>query len=239
MYMWNKLSMADRYKYIQLGVQNGITSLDVIRDTYNSYAKEQGLVNRFGEGGNVGGGVENEEYTPATLAGWVTQLVTGDDTKAAYTDIGSSTINTGADAIPIVGNALGAVISIGDTLYDTGKFIFNPSWKNATDVGSSLLGIVPGVGSIKDVKNIAKATKQTVENVKTTKSIKAVGKTIARKANPKSNVRVNVLKSDMKVSRSYPLQLTTNPYFKLIGTVGNWWDTVEDTGSALDYLYTK
>lgn len=232
--MWNKLSMADRAKYIQLGVQNGITSLDVIRDTYNSYA-EGGLVNRFDEGGEV----ENEKYTPATLAGWITQLVTGDDSKAAYTDIGSSAINTGADAIPIVGNAIGAVISIGDALYDTGKFIFDPSLENATDVGSSLLGIIPGVGSVKDVKNIAKATEQTVKNVRTTKSVKAVEKTVTRKANPKSNVRVNVLKPDMKVSRSYPLQLTTNPYLKLTGTVGNWWDTVEDTGSALDYFYTK
>ena len=36
---WNKLSMADRAKYIQLGVQNGITSLSIIRDTYNKYAE--------------------------------------------------------------------------------------------------------------------------------------------------------------------------------------------------------
>lgn len=36
---WNELSMADKAKYIQLGVQNGITSLDDIRDTYNSYTE--------------------------------------------------------------------------------------------------------------------------------------------------------------------------------------------------------
>lgn len=35
---WNDLSMADRAKYIQLGVQNGITNLSIIRDTYNTYA---------------------------------------------------------------------------------------------------------------------------------------------------------------------------------------------------------
>lgn len=35
---WNKLSMADRAKYIQLGVQNGITSISSIRKAYNSYA---------------------------------------------------------------------------------------------------------------------------------------------------------------------------------------------------------
>lgn len=36
---WNDLSMADRAKYIKLGVKNGITSLDNIRDAYNSYAE--------------------------------------------------------------------------------------------------------------------------------------------------------------------------------------------------------
>lgn len=37
--MWNKLSMADRAKYIQIGVQNGITDLSTIRKAYNTYAK--------------------------------------------------------------------------------------------------------------------------------------------------------------------------------------------------------
>lgn len=35
---WDKLSMADRAKYIKLAVQNGITDLSQIRSTYNSYA---------------------------------------------------------------------------------------------------------------------------------------------------------------------------------------------------------
>lgn len=36
--MWNKLSMKDRAEYIKLGVANGITSLDEIRNVYNQYA---------------------------------------------------------------------------------------------------------------------------------------------------------------------------------------------------------
>lgn len=36
--MWSDLSMAERAKYIRLGVSTGITDLNVIRDTYNSYA---------------------------------------------------------------------------------------------------------------------------------------------------------------------------------------------------------
>lgn len=37
--MWNKLSMADRANYIKVAVQNGVTDLDNIRETYNSFAK--------------------------------------------------------------------------------------------------------------------------------------------------------------------------------------------------------
>lgn len=44
---WNELSMAERAKYIQLGVQNGITSLDDIREIYNDYAKG-GRIERYG-----------------------------------------------------------------------------------------------------------------------------------------------------------------------------------------------
>ena len=36
--MWNDLSMADRAKYIKLAVQNKVTSLSDIIDTYNVYA---------------------------------------------------------------------------------------------------------------------------------------------------------------------------------------------------------
>lgn len=43
---WNKLSMSERAEYIKLGVKNGITSLDSIKEVYNSYAKG-GKVNRF------------------------------------------------------------------------------------------------------------------------------------------------------------------------------------------------
>ena len=49
---WDKLSMADRAKYIKLAVENGITELAEIRKTYNSYA----------EGGYLG-----DENHPITL----------------------------------------------------------------------------------------------------------------------------------------------------------------------------
>lgn len=36
---WNKLSMTDRAAYIKLGIDNGITDLATIRNTYNKYAE--------------------------------------------------------------------------------------------------------------------------------------------------------------------------------------------------------
>ena len=36
---WNNLSMADRAAYIKLGVENGITDLNTIRNAYNEFAK--------------------------------------------------------------------------------------------------------------------------------------------------------------------------------------------------------
>lgn len=46
---WNELSMADRARYIRLGVQNGVMDLNTIRDSYNSY-RSGGLVNRYDSG---------------------------------------------------------------------------------------------------------------------------------------------------------------------------------------------
>ena len=36
---WSDLSMAERAKYIKLGIQSGITDLSIIRGTYNKLAK--------------------------------------------------------------------------------------------------------------------------------------------------------------------------------------------------------
>lgn len=40
---WNDLSMKDKASYIRMGVENGITDLDTIREVYN----------KFAEGGNL------------------------------------------------------------------------------------------------------------------------------------------------------------------------------------------
>lgn len=53
--MWDKLSMSDRARLIQLAVQNGISDLDTIRSSYNEYAKG-GAVNKFAGGGSEEGG---------------------------------------------------------------------------------------------------------------------------------------------------------------------------------------
>lgn len=185
--------------------------------------------------GGLDGKEDEEGYTPSTLMGYVTQQLTGSDEKAASVDISSSIANTGADAIPIIGNAIGIALSIGDTLYDTGKFIVNPSWKNLSDVGTSALGIIPGIGSIRDIKNIYKVTKQIGQNVKTTKRVKAIQKTLTPK---KTTTRVSVLKPNMKIQRSYSLPLPSMPYTRLIGTIGNTSDTIEDAWQGGTLLWT-
>ena len=65
--MWNKLSMADRAKYIALGVKHGVTSLDSIRDIYNSYA-EGGRTNDEGKRQPVREEIlkQPDNYTPGT-----------------------------------------------------------------------------------------------------------------------------------------------------------------------------
>ena len=66
---WNKLSMADRAAYIKLGIDNGITDLATIRDTYNKFA-EGGYVREqnnnpiaFDEEGNLTDQVTGEKGT--------------------------------------------------------------------------------------------------------------------------------------------------------------------------------
>lgn len=49
---WNDLSMAERAAFIQLGVENGVTSLSRIKDIYNSSINDKSLQpNKFGDGG--------------------------------------------------------------------------------------------------------------------------------------------------------------------------------------------
>lgn len=110
--MWNKLSMNDRAKYIQLGVANGITSLDEIKEVYNKYA-EGGPIKKVGPtydpethkwtnyyGKDITGKSYNGEYGTTTYfdTGAV-ELKTGDTSKFRYADnakrvyIGGSTNN--------------------------------------------------------------------------------------------------------------------------------------------------
>lgn len=66
---WNKLSMTDRAAYIKLGIDNGITDLATIRDTYNKFA-EGGYVREqnnnpvaFDEEGNLTDQITGEKGT--------------------------------------------------------------------------------------------------------------------------------------------------------------------------------
>lgn len=57
---WNDLPMAKRAKYIQLGVKNGITNLDEIKNYYNSFVKDR---NQFNPEGIIGDTwIDNNNY---------------------------------------------------------------------------------------------------------------------------------------------------------------------------------
>lgn len=199
----------------------------------------------------TGGGLDEDNYTPNTLAGFLVKTFTGDDTKAAYTDIVSAGADLTVDAIPIVGTAAGVVLSAGDSLYDLGKLVYDPSLENAADLGSSLLSLVPGMGSIKDVKASAKAARQIARNVVTTKTGKAIKRTVVTppknrvrartKNNTSINTRVNVLRKDGKVKSSYSLMLPArpNPLIRGIGTIGNGIDFGRSMFNIGNYIKSK
>ena len=57
---WNDLPMAERAKYIQLGVKNGITNLYEIKNYYNSFVKDR---NQFNPEGIIGDTwIDNNNY---------------------------------------------------------------------------------------------------------------------------------------------------------------------------------
>ena len=231
--MWSDLSMAERAKYIQLGIQNGVTDLSTIRNVYNTYARG-GQINKFEDGGKT------DSYSPETLAGWVTSLFTDDARKVISADIASSSLNLGADAIPVIGNVVGAIVSAGDAIYNTGKLIADPSLGQLAETGLSYAGILPGVGNFNDTRKVAKGATRLVQNTGRAGVRTAIKKTVTRRANGKPKARVNSLDSRGNVTSSYrePLFDYGIPYTRTLGTFGNWGYSAEDMYNATDGYLT-
>lgn len=103
---------------------------------------------------------EEEKYVPATAAGFIAKITGADEKTQAAADIGSAAANLGADNIPIIGNIVGIGISALDTVYDLGKLIYDPSWKNLGDLGTSALSMLP-YSSVKEIKTMTNALKYT------------------------------------------------------------------------------
>ena len=175
----------------------------------------------------TGGGLNNEssEYVPATFAGWVSKQFGADENKQAAIDIASAGLNMGSDSIPVVGNALGVGISILDAGYDITKFLLDPSWSNLSDVGTSVASIIPGL-SIKEAKTLLKASNQTMKNAKAVGLGEAINNTVKT-----NKVGKHTRQYLMDLTKDVPIQLgriTMPDYLKIVGTVGNTVDTVED-----------
>lgn len=96
---WNDLSMADRTAYIKLGLDNGITDLKVIRNTYNKYAT--GGYTDGNEDNNVSPQYAPKGYTP--YQGEIRQAsTTSERIVNKVKDVGRAV----AAFVPLLGTAL-------------------------------------------------------------------------------------------------------------------------------------
>ena len=195
--------------------------------------------NLFETGGTKNDNRKKTKYSPETMSGFITSLFTDNDKIIAGADVGSSTFNMSADAIPVVGNIAGAVISIGDALYNAGKFIADPSWSQLAETGLSYAGIVPGVGNINDAKKVAKGLTHMAKNVSKAGVKKGIKNTITRRHTGRPKAKVNTLDSKGNIVSSYrePLFDYSTPYLKALGTVGNLGYSLEDMYSGTSELY--
>lgn len=202
--------------------------LDTSGDTYKYIRK-----NKFYTGGMTE--EPEEEYVPATAAGFIAkQFGASPETQAAW-DIGSATFNISSDSIPVIGNIAGMVVSAGDAIYDIGKFIADPNWGNASDVGTSLLSIIPGL-DIKEAKSLYKAGKQTVKNATKVGVKEAVENTVKTKKHGQKKSYIYELYPN-KVVRGDRVYIPSP--MKTFGTLGNISDTTEDYLIGIEGLMNR
>lgn len=94
---WNDLSMADRAKYIKLGVTNGITNLDNIKEVYNIYGGG-GYLNKFLNWI----GWSSDDKTPTTKTPTITRVRNNDSPTAQYsTNLENDRANYQRNAVKI------------------------------------------------------------------------------------------------------------------------------------------
>lgn len=158
---WNDLSMADRAAYIKLGVENGITDLNTIRNAYNEFAK--------------GGPIKNsKDYKKALSDYWhedvnkYNKYDGGGPKENKVLSTGNSYADAALGFVPFVGSAM----EIEDAIRE-------PSLKNigsaAFSVGTDLLGISLLRGGVKAYR-LAKAANKAAKEFKAIASEKDVSK---------------------------------------------------------------
>lgn len=174
---WDKLSMADKAKYIELGVSNGITNLSVIKDTYNKYDEggpKKTVVRdrRTGEELVFDTRKEADEYIssaysdPTFYQGELPELVVNarqprgllEQGAANFEDTFGMTPRDAAGFIPYVGDAL--------DIKDIAQDIKDQKYKEAL-IAAGLL-VVPNA-----VENIAKGIYRGAKNIRRTLELNA------------------------------------------------------------------
>ena len=114
--MWKDLSLKDKAELIKLAINNGITDLGIIRDTYNKYA----------EGGELEGEVILPEVvvTPRTSALAASREATRPNTDFSYAQDMTPTQRWGANNLA---NSFGRLIGINPhTCLNTVTGFYNP-----------------------------------------------------------------------------------------------------------------
>ncbi len=149
--MWNDLSMADRAKYIQLGISNGITDLSTIRDTYNKYAeggyKENGIY-RDGDSYFI---FINNTKIPVTYSNGAYIADNGKTYKASSIE-GQHKVNRNITNDEVVDNYIKNVVYTMEN--PTNKGLTDKGWTKYIDKdskGNTHTNIGPGIESHSDV----------------------------------------------------------------------------------------
>jgi hypothetical protein len=125
--MWNKLSMEERNKYIQLALKHNITNLDTIRSSYNEYYK------KYFDGGDLG------VVVPPSVQAGVAYAATPEDAARNQQVYESYVENPSRDEswAPMrkeIADNIETVLSytpIVGTVMDGINLLTNPSWENA------------------------------------------------------------------------------------------------------------
>lgn len=151
---WNDLSVANRAKYIRLGVKSGITDLDVIRSTYNTYAG--GGYTESGTRNNIANRARVEYYDPITGESYGSTLPRGKVRVGSFSDLTPEAqdeyMRNHPTTLPDV------VVTPKQSIEDIVSGIFSKeNWDAHKEEARELASFIPFIGDGLDIYDIGKS----------------------------------------------------------------------------------